>query len=201
MPHRAFSEINNLRRKEMKKLIANTFIAIIVVQGLSSLVFATIPTETPVQIKSLINLVGAGKCLDVAGGQTGPGTPIVQYDCHNGQNQRFLFQRVQSQYIIKSALDQSMCVGIPDNVHASSYELLRLEPCRLDNAPYYDIPLGVRWTINQNLYGTQLQFQAVSPSWDHVNTCIDVTGGSNENSLWLQLYYCHAGNNQWWYLH
>ena len=119
---------------------------IISVQGLSAFALA-IPTGTVVVIKSAINTSGSGKCLDVAGGQTGTGTPIVQFDCHTGNNQRFVFERFPGgQYIIKSSLSssQEMCVGIPDNVNANAYELIRLEPCRVNN----DIPLGVRWYVD-----------------------------------------------------
>src|SRR5437899_11110844 len=113
----------------MKKIIANILMVIISVQGLSAFALA-IPTGTVVTIKSAINTAGTGKCLDVAGGQTGTGTPIVQYDCHGGSNQHFVIERVTfgSQFIIKSELNQAMCVGIPDNVHANAYELVRLEP-------------------------------------------------------------------------
>jgi len=185
----------------MKKIIANTLIAIIVVHGLSAFGLAVpldalpVPTDTLVRIKSAINTGGSGKCLDVAGGLTGTGTPIVQFGCHQGVNQVFWFQRFGSQYIIKSALNPDMCVGISNNVHANANELVRLVPCRLRN---YDVPLGVRWTINNNQ--GLIQFQAVSPSVDRRNTCIDVGNGSHADSLWMQLYYCHTGSNQRWTL-
>src|SRR5437667_10859303 len=83
----------SIRRKKMKKIIANILMVIISVQGLSVFGLA-IPTGTVVVIKSAINTFGTGKCLDVAGGQTGTGTPIVQFDCHSGTNQRFVIERV-----------------------------------------------------------------------------------------------------------
>jgi hypothetical protein len=167
---------------------------IISVQGLSVLALA-IPTGVTVRIKSAINTFGSGKCLDVAGGQTSAGTPIVQFDCHDGNNQRFVIERVTfgSQFIIKSDLNLNMCVGITDNVHANAYELVRLVPCRVSNG---DAPLGARWT--PDTIDGNTRFRAVSPSWDRQSTCIDVSSGSNSESLWMQLYYCHEGGNQQW---
>jgi hypothetical protein len=33
----------------------------------------------------------SGWCLDVLGGSREPGTPLVIYDCHGGENQRFTY--------------------------------------------------------------------------------------------------------------
>lgn len=176
----------------MKKLIANIFLAIILTNGLST--FALANSIINIRIKSAINIAGSGKCIDVASGQTVAGTPIVQFGCHNGSNQRFSIEQITfgGQHIIKSNLNPNMCVGTPNNVYANSYELLRLVPCRVSG----DVPLGVRWYLDD--INGKTRFRAISPSWDRQSTCIDVASGSSSDSLWMQLYYCHTGGNQQW---
>ena len=176
----------------MKKLIANLFLAIIITTGLSTFALAT--TVNNIRIKSTINTAGTGKCLDVASGQTSTGTPIVQFDCHNGNNQVFSIEQITfgGQHIIKSNLNQNMCVGTPNNVFANSNELLRLVPCRVNG----DVPLGARFYL-ENING-KTRFRAISPSSDRRSTCIDIPSGDPRNSIWLQLYYCHDGANQQW---
>lgn len=176
----------------MKKLFANLFLAIVVTIGFST--FALALNTTNSRIKSTINTGGYGKCLDVASGQTSTGTPIVQFDCHSGTNQRFSIEQITfgGQHIIKSNLNQNMCVGTPNNVFANSNELLRLVPCRVNG----DVPLGARFHL-ENFNG-KTRFRAVSPSSDRRSTCIDVPSGDPRNSIWMQLYYCHNGSNQLW---
>ncbi len=176
----------------MKKLIANIFLAIILSFSLST--FALANTANNIRIKSAINTAGVGKCVDVASGQTTVGTPIVQFDCHTGNNQRFSIEQITfgGQHIIKSNLNLNMCVGITNNVYANANELLRLVPCRVNG----DIPLGVRWFLDS--VNGKTVFRAVSPSQDRRTTCIDIPSGVANNSQWLQLYYCHGGGNQQW---
>ena len=179
----------------MKGIINSSIIVIILIVGQAAF-GQTFHSGDIARIKSAINTAGSGKCMDVAGGYLFDGNAIVQFDCHNGSNQRFQMQRVtlRGDFIIESTVDQSKCVGIADNVHANAYELLRVEPCRDSNN---DVPLGVRFRLDVNAAG-QTRFRAISPSWDGQQTCIDIASGSNANSLWLQLYYCHDGSNQRW---
>jgi hypothetical protein len=51
----------------------------------------------------LIRARHSGKCLDVKGGGAGNGTPIIQYDCHGGDNQLWKINKTGSGYQIKSA--------------------------------------------------------------------------------------------------
>jgi len=177
----------------MRKLMVNLIIAIISIQGLTVTGFAYNGSNK--RIKSAINTAYPGKCLDVANGYPYIGTPIVQFSCHSGTNQRFDIQQITwgGQHIIKSRLDPNRCVGIPDNVYANNHELVRLVECRNSNG---DVPLGARFYLD-NING-KTRFRAVSPSNDRRNTCIDVASGLNWDSLWMQMYYCHDGGNQQW---
>ncbi len=173
----------------MKKLIANLLLAIVITVSLSTFVLA----QTNVRIKSAINTSGAGKCLDVAGGKTTAGTPIVQFDCHNGTNQRFSIYRAVGQfdqYYIQSALNPNMCVGTPWILNAG--DLLRLVPCRANGL----VQLEASWNIDS--VNDKRVFVAFLQSRDYKFHCIDVPSGLANNSLWMQLYNCHNGGNQQW---
>jgi len=182
----------------MKVIITKLIAAAFTLLPFTTAFALPIPVVGTVQeIQSSINTTGAGKCMDVAGGYSLDGTPIVQYDCHNGNNQRFVvINVVGSNYMIQSNIDRTKCVGIQDNSHANVYELLRLEPCH-DSSGL--VPAGVRWKID-NMGGTNglTRFRASLPASDGQATCIDIASGVPNNSLWLQLYYCHSGGNQWW---
>jgi len=162
-----------------------------------------------VQIKSAINPAGTGKCMDVAGGYTSPGTPIVQYACHQpaGANQAFhlvlatVGLSTGATYQIVSNLDQTMCVGIniPSNrYYAVNNDLLVLKRC-LDSTgnPVLDtkwIPVNDR-TFSSTPSITALESAAPSSP---AALCIDVASGLDWDSLWLQTYQCHGGPNQQW---
>ena len=58
----------------------------------------------------------------------------MQFDCHNGTNQRFTIEQVTfgGKRIIRTNLNLNMCVGINTNSYANPGELLRLIPCRVN---------------------------------------------------------------------
>ena len=182
-----------MKELSMKKFIANLFVAIALTISITTFVSAN--SLSNIQIKSAINTAGTGMCMDVANGQTAPGTAIGQYPCHSGINQRFTFQTIvfDGQRIIKSNLNPNMCVGITDNTQANSNTLLRLVPC-FDSTG--DVPLGARWYLD--IVNGKERIRAKLTSWDNFNTCIDVPSGLASPSLWLQIYYCQTGGNQQW---
>lgn len=191
----------------MKKSIASFLLAIVTIISLSTFAVAgTFGSSTTsgradefinIHIKSFINMTGAGMCMDVAGGFTTSGTPIVQFPCQNSTNQRFTIEQItdDNQRIIRSSLNPNMCVGIMNNVNANPNELLRLLPCR---NPSGFIPQGVRWFPSWVIFKVNLRFRAAARSVDGQSTCIDVPNGSPDHSLWLQLFTCHSGDNQKW---
>ena len=178
----------------MKKSIASFFLAIVTTISLSTFALADTTIGTNLRFKSAINTAGAGKCIDVAGGQTTTGTPIVQFDCHSGNNQRFSIVDVgSSQFLFQSSLNLNMCIGITNNTNANAHELLRLVPCRINGVAQN----GAKWRID-HLPNNLKVFRHFLPSQAGGTNCIDVASGSAANSLWLQLFNCHAGGNQQW---
>ncbi len=47
------------------------------------------PAGPPPAPPGTVQSLASGKCLDLPGGQTGDGTPVIQYDCHGGANQQW----------------------------------------------------------------------------------------------------------------
>lgn len=177
----------------MKKFIASLLMAIIVSISLST--FTLAQSIYKVSLRSVINTGGSGNCLDIANGQTAVGTPIVQFDCHWGNNQKFYLRNIDGGWILLSALDSNKCVGITNNSFANSGELLQLVPCR---PGVESIPRGALWNL-KGVNGNAV-FHAFSRSTSNTETCIDIPSGSDLNSLRLQLFTCHEGLNQQWNL-
>jgi hypothetical protein len=154
-----------------------------------------------VQIRSMVNTAGAGKCLDVASGQTAPGTAIVQFRCHRALNQQFFLDQVTlgGAFQIVSKLDTTKCVGVdPSIMTAVDHTLVRLEPCRDASGL---APLGTRFFLDSNDLRSSVShiaFRSALTSANPRGTCIDVASGLAIDSLWMQLYGCHGGANQQW---
>src|SRR5689334_6187659 len=93
----------------MKKLIASILMAV-------TITFSLV-TFTPAQasIKSYMNTAGTGKCVDIADGRIDPnsGASIVQFDCHNGLNQKFFIESSDFAGLstFRSVLDSTFCIG------------------------------------------------------------------------------------------
>jgi len=51
----------------------------------------------------------SGRCLDVLGGSREPATPLVIYDCHGGENQRFTYPPVSGTGEVR-AYGGTMCL-------------------------------------------------------------------------------------------
>jgi len=142
------------------------------------------------QIKSM----STNKCMDVAGGFTDLGTPIVQFTCHHGPNQRFELVDTLFGFLIMSTLADNRCVGVQQPGYNA---LLTLMPCRDSNG---FSPANVRWDLDGSDLFTPGLSHARIKSHANRNFCIDVPSGNPSDSLWLQTYGCHDGLNQKWEL-
>jgi hypothetical protein len=149
----------------------------------------TAPGNTS-RVKSVINTAGAGKCMDVAGGGTALGTPIVQYSCHTGANQKFELRDSAGAYKLASTVDPSKCVGF-NEWYADNNVLLRLVSCE---------NLSARWYLGGDLRAnpTTVTMRSALGSHNASGGCVDIASGSGADSLWLQIYACHGGPNQQW---
>ncbi len=153
-------------------------------------------TDVRVQIKSMINTSGQGLCLDIAGGGSVIGTPIVQYPCHRGLNQQWkIVPATFTNYQIVSIAHPTRCVGFTGN--AADNTLLRLAAC-IDATGLK--PLPTRFELVGNDLRDEVSHAAFRSAVTPGTKCIDVASGLNWHSLWMQLFTCHGGSNQKWEL-
>lgn len=139
-----------------------------------------------------IRSVATGKCIDIPSGSTAVGTPVAQYICHGGQNQRFRFDFALpgsgSTHI--SNVHSYLCIA-PTGYQGPSTPSMALaqSPCTSPHATFALVraptrgPSGeravLRWAIDSTF-------------------CIDVPSGARTDGLILQAYRCHGGPNQLW---
>lgn len=126
-----------------------------------------------------VHAVGAGKCLDVPGLSTTPGTQLDIWTCNGGSNQIWT-QTSSGQLTVYSGSSQ-MCLGA-FNDQATAGTKVEILSCSGD--------AGEQWNVNSN--GTITGGQS--------GLCLDVTGASTTNGALVELWTCNGGTNQQWTL-
>lgn len=125
------------------------------------------------------------KCLDVASGSLNSGADVNQYDCHGGDNQHWNIHsssRPGYAYIrnAKSGLCLDIRAGGPRDGTLQQYR------CH-----YGDNQLFYLQQIGDSIGGVRIIVRGSGK-------CLDVPGGSDQNSLTIQQWSCHMGTNQRW---
>ncbi|MEM7588155.1 MAG: RICIN domain-containing protein [Acidobacteriota bacterium] len=130
----------------------------------------------PASAGTLVGL--AGKCLDVEGGSTANGTPVLLWECNEGNNQQWEFESSQSFYEVRGLAGR--CLQPSAN---ASEATLEIGPCG---------GLESRW---QKSLGFPGAFSLV-----HVSTslCMDVEEAGTANGTPIILYPCNGQANQTW---
>jgi hypothetical protein len=123
--------------------------------------------------------VGAGKCLDVNGVSTTPGTPLQIWDCNNGTNQTWT--RAASGQLTVYSGSNTMCLTAANNQTTNGTAAV-IEPCGGTTSQ--------QWHVNDD--GTVTGVQS--------GLCLDVSGASTTNGAKVQLWTCNNGSNQQWTL-
>jgi hypothetical protein len=121
----------------------------------------------------------SGRCLDVLGASSEPGTPLVIYDCHGGENQRFVFPPPGTSGEIRVMIGgAARCVDAWAGAGADGTPLVAW-PCHGGE--------NQRWTRTAGgvLHGIG-------------GKCIDVQGARADNLAPVWLWTCHGGTNQRW---
>jgi hypothetical protein len=117
----------------------------------------------------------AGKCIDVSGGYPTNGTPIVLWDCHGGNNQKWT---VAPDRLLRAL---GKCLDVTDN-RTDNGTMVQLWDCNGGG--------NQQWVPQTN--GSLLNPQS--------GRCLDAPGGSRGSGTRLQLWDCHGGPNQQWKL-
>nr|VFK51663.1 MAG: Cytolysin, a secreted calcineurin-like phosphatase [Candidatus Kentron sp. TUN]VFK53635.1 MAG: Cytolysin, a secreted calcineurin-like phosphatase [Candidatus Kentron sp. TUN] len=143
-------------------------------------------------VSSLYGIVGStssfeikakhsGKCLDVVGGKKKDGANIIQYRCHNGNNQRFRMIPNGNRYKIQ-AKHSNKCVGVAGSNKNDDANVLQWKCLNIDDQRFKLIPRSSGY----------YQIQA-----KHSGKCLDVAG-ANKNRANVIQYRCHNNSNQQW---
>jgi hypothetical protein len=126
-----------------------------------------------------VHAVGAGKCLDVTGASTTPGTQVQIWSCGGGSNQSWT-KTPAGQLTVYSGSSQ-MCLDAYDN-QTSPGTKVEVWSCNGG--------ANQQWQVNAN--GTITGVQS--------GLCLDVSGASTANGAAVQLWTCNGGGNQQWTL-
>ncbi|WP_318307156.1 arabinofuranosidase catalytic domain-containing protein [Amycolatopsis solani] len=126
-----------------------------------------------------LHAVGAGKCLDVPGSTTTPGTQLQIYSCSGQANQSWT--RTSSNQLTVSVGGQTLCLDASGNGTSAGTKVVTWSCHGGANQ---------QWTVNSN--GTVTGAQS--------GLCLDVTSASTANGALVELWTCNGGSNQQWTL-
>ncbi|MGW0522142.1 ricin-type beta-trefoil lectin domain protein [Crossiella sp. NPDC003009] len=133
------------------------------------------PAGGPRLVDSMLHTdLPGGRCLDVAGGSSAPGTKVQLWDCNGTNAQRFT-QRADGRVEVRSGgcLDHG-----PDNPPAP--HLVTVQPCGGD---------GQRWTYHPALRVLRAADNGLA---------VDVGDFNPANGADIVVYHPHRGANQLW---
>lgn len=131
----------------------------------------------------LLRAAHSNRCLDVGGWRTDNGAPIVQWDCHGGNNQRFRILDAGEGYWMLQNVHSGKCLDVREASTAYG-AIIHQWDC-----------LGVD---NQRIKAAYLDSNLIQMAFRHSGICVDVQ--TPENGSTVYQYGCHAGNNQRFYL-
>ncbi|MFG1642904.1 arabinofuranosidase catalytic domain-containing protein [Amycolatopsis sp. NPDC049252] len=126
-----------------------------------------------------LHAVGAGKCLDVPGSTTTPGTQLQIYSCSGQANQTWT--RTSSSQLTATVGGQTLCLDASGNGTSAGTKVVTWSCNGGANQ---------QWTVNAN--GTVTGAQS--------GLCLDVTSASTANGALVELWTCNGGSNQQWTL-
>ncbi|MFK4088877.1 PHB depolymerase family esterase [Kribbella sp. NPDC020789] len=124
-----------------------------------------------------IRSVSAGKCLDVSGAATTPGTQLQIWDCHGGSNQTWT--RAASNQLTVYSGSNLQCMTAQNNQSTNGTPVV-ISPCTGAT--------GQQWRFNTN--GTITGLQS--------GLCLDISNAGTANGSKIILWSCHGGTNQQW---
>jgi non-reducing end alpha-L-arabinofuranosidase len=126
-----------------------------------------------------LRAVGAGRCLDVNGATTAPGTQLQIWDCNNGSNQTW--SRTSSGQLTVYSGSNLRCADASGQGTSSGTAVV-ISNCTTQASQ--------QWRFNAN--GTITGVQS--------GLCLDVNGAGTANGTKVQLWTCNGGSNQQWVL-
>ncbi|TDD61042.1 PHB depolymerase family esterase [Kribbella antibiotica] len=144
-----------------------------------ALAFFGLTSDVPPSPTGAVRAVSAGRCLDVNGASTTPGTQLQIWDCNGRPNQTWT--RTASNELTVYTGGDRRCMTAQNNQTANGTPVV-ISAC--------SGATGQQWRGNSN--GTITGVQSGS--------CLDVSGAGTANGAKIQLWTCHGGANQQWAL-
>ena len=126
-----------------------------------------------------VHAVGAGKCLDVTGVSTTPGTQVQIWGC-NGQANQTWTHTTSNQFTVTIG-GTTLCLDAYNNQTTAG---TKVETWSCTGGA------NQQWTLNSN--GTITGVQS--------GLCLDVSGASTADGAAVELWTCNGQNNQQWTL-
>ncbi len=125
----------------------------------------------------------SGKCLDVAGVETRNGANVQQWQCHDGNNQKWRFTLKGDGYYVLTALHSGKCLDVASAGGNNG-----------DNVQQWDCHNGKNqtWKITADGGGNYRLTAA------HSGKCLDVAGIGTGDGTNIHQWECHGGDNQKW---
>jgi N-acetylmuramoyl-L-alanine amidase len=124
----------------------------------------------------------SGRCMDVYGASRDNGAAIIQWDCHNGDNQAWSLVPAGNDYYKLIAKHSGKCLDV--------YGASRDNGARLIQ---WDCHGGDNQLFRREQFGSYYRLRA-----KHSNRCVDVYGAQRDNGVQLIQWDCHGGDNQLW---
>lgn len=87
-------------------------------------------------------LVYKGKCLDIQGNATANGSPVILYDCHGGEDQRWIPRDDGTVFNPNSG----RCL-VDDPYHTTELRQLTIYDCQVASPPHFPLPAGSWWDL------------------------------------------------------
>ncbi|WP_413253385.1 arabinofuranosidase catalytic domain-containing protein [Streptomyces pseudovenezuelae] len=126
-----------------------------------------------------LHAVGAGKCLEVPGASTTPGTQTQIRDCTGAANQTW--SRTDSRELAVYSGSSRLCLDASNQGTSPGTKVITWTCNGQANQ---------QWNVNAN--GTVTSAQS--------GLCLDVTGAGTANGTPVELWTCNGGSNQQWSL-
>jgi hypothetical protein len=149
---------------------------------------APVPPSSSVPTNQWVNVVSknSGKCLDVTGISTAAATPLQQWGCWGGDNQKFLFTEVSGGYEV-TIMNSGLQLDVSGGPGATQ-----------DGAPV------IQWPY----WGGSNEIWQVTPISDgyfsitalHSGKCLDVSEIATYDGAPIHQWSCWGGDNQKWRL-
>jgi hypothetical protein len=135
------------------------------------------PTTTPPSGTGALRAVGAGRCLEVPGASTTPGTQTQIRDCSGAANQTW--SQTASHELTVYSGGNRLCLDASNQGTSPGTKVIAW-PCNGQ--------ANQQWNLNAG--GTITSAQS--------GLCLDVTGAATANGTPVELWTCNGGSNQQW---